>query len=75
MVKDFYDTMRKSPYQAKKKYHALPYVFNSDMDIEDFWKGKFLDRFTSDKDYLSKGYFDIEVDGIDYPSFPDEHEA
>ena len=75
MVRDFYDTMKKSPYQAKKKYHALPYVFNSDMDIEDFWKGKFLDRFTSEKDYLSKGYFDIEVDGIDYPSFPDEHEA
>ena len=75
MVKDFYETMKKSPYQAKKKYHQLPYVFNSDMDIEDFWKGKFLDTFESNKDKLTKGYFDIEVDSIDYPGFPDEHEA
>ena len=42
------------------------------MDIEDFWIGKFLDKYTSTKDNLTKGYYDIEVDGIDYAGFPDE---
>ena len=75
MVRDYYETLKKAPYKAKKKYHQLPYIFNSDMDIEDFWKGEFLDTFTSEKDNLTKAYYDIEVDGVDYPSFPDEHIA
>lgn len=75
IVKDYYETLKKSPYQAKKKYHYLPYVFGSDMDIEDFYKGKFLDTFKATKNHLTKAYYDIEVDGIDYLGFPDEHEA
>ena len=45
------------------------------MDIEDFWKGKFLDTFGETKDKLTKAYYDIEVDSIDHIGFPDEHEA
>lgn len=75
MVKDYYDTIKVSPYKAKRKYHYLPYIFNSDMDIEDFWKGKFLDNFDSKADKLTKAYYDIEVDSVDYIGFPDENIA
>lgn len=75
MVRDYYETIKKAPAKANKKFHYLPYVFNSDMDIEDFWKGKFLDTFGETKDKLTKAYYDIEVDSIDHIGFPDEHEA
>ena len=72
MVQDFYETVKKAPAKANKKYHFLPYIFNSDMDIEDHWKGKFLDRFQSKDDKLTKAFYDIEVDSIDYMGFPEE---
>lgn len=75
MEDDYYETLKKSPYQARMKYHQLPFVFGSDMDIEDYYKGVFLDMYAPKKNKVTKGFYDIEVDIKGYPSFPDQHEA
>lgn len=72
---DYFETRKKSAYQAKTKYNQLPFVFGTDMHIEDYYKGQFLDGYESKQNKITKSYFDIEVDGIDIIGFPDEHEA
>lgn len=74
-VRDYFNTLKKSSYWAKKKFHKLPFIFNSDMEINDYYKMKFLTTFKSEKKRISKSYFDIEVNISKIIGFPDEHVA
>lgn len=71
--------VRKMKYEGKgktlNKFHQLPIFYSSDIDIQDYYKGLFLDKYDSTGFYLTKGYFDIEVDIKGYEGFPDEEEA
>ena len=72
---DYWDTMRKSPYQAKQKYHLAEFAFQTDLHIQDYYKGRFQDTYTSSTKELHKAFYDIEVDGIDHIGFPSEDQA
>lgn len=45
------------------KLHMDPRVFFSDANIEDHYRFKFANTYTNNINKLSKGFFDIEVDG------------
>lgn len=55
--------------------NQIKYIFNSDMNINDYYKAKFLDKYECENPYFHKSYFDIEVDGISITGFPDQHDA
>lgn len=48
---------------ANKEFHNLTNVFASDINIEDHYRFKFAQTYTNDIKKLTKGFFDIEVDG------------
>lgn len=50
-------------------------IFGADLDIEDFNMRQFLNTCESEKNYLSKSYFDIECDTRGFKGFPDQREA
>src|SRR5574344_88075 len=63
---EFYqDCIESGDRQSLKKLHALPNIFSSDMDIEDFYRLQFSRRFTNNILKLNKAFFDIEVDAKD----------
>lgn len=67
---------RDSEYE-KGNLHKHPYIYSSDMPIEDFYISKFneLNEF-SHKIKPKKGFYDIEVELMHYDGgFPDENEA
>lgn len=61
--------------KALMKMHQVPIFYGSDINIEDYYKGAFLDKYDSTGKYLTKGYFDIEVDTKGHIGFPREDEA
>ena len=48
---------------ANQVFHTMPNIFNSDTNIEDHYRFKFAQTYTNEITKLSKGFFDIEVDG------------
>lgn len=46
-----------------RRLHAHPDIFFSDANIEDHYRFKFAQTYTNDIKKISKGFFDIEVDG------------
>ena len=56
--------------------HLYKRVFSSDIDIEDYYKGKFVNKYPNAiKSKLTKSFLDIEVDSIDYPGFANENDV
>lgn len=56
-----------------------PFVYNSDGDLTDQYIARFNEYYNAeendDRVELTKGFFDIEVDGSDISGFPNEEEA
>ena len=48
---------------GNRVFHTEPNIFFSDVNIEDHYRFKFANTYTNDIKKLSKGFFDIEVDG------------
>lgn len=73
----FWKCIKNKKFGLAKTVHLDPNVHGSDVDVEDYYIGKhYLDHPISDsKNYLSKGFFDIEVDTIDSVGFPDPQRA
>jgi hypothetical protein len=63
---------REGKFYYARKLHLNPNMHGSDLDIQDHYIDKFIEEYGSDNMKLHKGYFDIEVDIIDYDGFPDE---
>jgi len=62
-------------YEANK-FHLFNRIFASDIDIEDYCKGNFIDSFpNASRTLLTKSYTDIEVDSIDINGFPNQEDA
>lgn len=62
-------------YEANK-FHKFNRIFSSDINIEDYYKGRFLDTYPeASNSKLTKAYTDIEVDSIDISGFPNEDDA
>ena len=60
---DFYNSnLQNGNYSENQKLHTLPQVFASDVNIEDYYRKEFGNRFTNNIHRLSKSFFDIEVD-------------
>jgi len=60
---DFYNSnLQSGNYSENQKLHTLPQVFASDVNIEDYYRKEFGNRFTNNIHRLSKSFFDIEVD-------------
>lgn len=69
----FWDNLRNKNRQANQKLHTFPRIFFSDMHIEDNYRWRFSNCYSNNIVPITKGYFDIEVDGIhqkgDFPEF------
>lgn len=76
-TKWFYACLQNKMGRRLGQIHQHGNVFySSDLDIEDFYKGKFLDKYGSNLNKLTKGFYDIEVDISRYDGgFPREEEA
>ena len=62
--------------KALRRMQLYPYVFGSDMGCEEFYRVQWLLEYDNDKPKpISKAYYDIEVDGIDIPGFPEMGEC
>lgn len=59
----FKDNIRNGARYNNKQLHTDPSIFNSDMNIEDYYRFKFSKEYTNNTFKLHKAYFDIEVDG------------
>jgi hypothetical protein len=64
-------------YYQLNKLHLYPQFHQSDVNIADHYIDKFLRNHPRDKskEYLTKGYWDIEVDSSNIKGFPDEEDA
>ena len=61
---DFYkQNLMNRDKASNKKLHTDPDIFFSDVNIEDHYRFKFSNTFTNNIEKISKGFFDIEVDG------------
>lgn len=77
-VKDFYKACKdEQNYKKLQEMHYFNEFHNSDVNITDYYVDKFCVQNDQSKcDYgLSIASCDIEVDGADYPGFPDENIA
>lgn len=48
---------------SNQVFHSDPSIFFSDVNIEDHYRFKFAQTYTNDIRKITKGFFDIEVDG------------
>lgn len=64
-------------YYSLNKLHLYPQFHQTDVNISDHYIDKFIRNNPRDKskETLTKGFWDIEVDGVDIKGFPDEDEA
>ena len=76
-MKDYYYDCLYTKGMGKelKKLHHINYIFGTNIEICDYYKKIFLDKYNCNKTILTKGFYDIEVDSIDIDGFADEHEA
>jgi len=74
------DLIASKNFYQLNNIHALDYrLFNSDMNIEDYYMYEFITKYHNDSEIYktTKGHFDIEVDTWEnqYRGFPDENRA
>lgn len=63
--KEFYEAnVLNKNFAENKKLHTDPSIFFSDTSIEDHYRFRFSMTYTNSIRKLNKGFFDIEVDGI-----------
>lgn len=60
---EFYDNCRNGNKFMNKLLHYNPKIMNSDMNIEDYYRFRFSQRYKNDIFKIKKGFCDIEVDG------------
>lgn len=67
----FIDNIKSGNYRANDELLQTPYIFNADMNIEDFYRCWFDRMYRNEPFTPTKLYFDIEVDGIElHGAFP-----
>lgn len=74
-TKDLINWRRTKQASKQKNLHKEDMFYGSDLDIEDYYTKKFYNKYKAVENRITKGYLDIEVDILDYPSFPDERIA
>ena len=77
-LKEYYfDNIRNGNRRENRKLHLHPDVFNSDKNIEDFYRAEFARNFINRPCKITKSYLDIEVDSKDKIAgdFPEPGEA
>lgn len=63
-TEEFYKQNLMNKNKSKNQaLHSDPSLFNSDMNIEDHYRFKFANTYSNEIYKISKGFFDIEVDG------------
>lgn len=62
-------------FSLLNEIHHNVNFFSSDIDIEDYWKSKFLAQHESSSLHLKKAFYDIEVDTQGFSGFPSEVDA
>lgn len=59
-------------YRGLKEFLTYPYVFGADYDIRAWYRYKWMVSFDNDRPKtLTKGFLDIEVDGLEAVGLPD----
>ena len=76
-MKDFYyDNKNNGNKRENKKLHLHPDVFNSDMNLEDWYRLQFSKTYKNEPGSITKAFFDIEVDIINaVGDFPEPGEC
>lgn len=70
--RSYYDSLKKGERFSLNRFHQLNHIFSSDVNIDDYYKKAWIDKFPDVKNILSKGFYDIEVDNRNYQGFPEE---
>ena len=72
----YYNNKNSGNKRENKKLHLHPDVFNSDMNLEDWYRLQFNKTYKNEPGAISKAFFDIEVDSIDMVGdFPEPGEC
>jgi len=73
----FFKCMKNKEFRMAKEVLLDPNVHGADVDIEDYYISKHYQQYpiTESKNFLSKGFFDIEVDSIDIVGFAEPEKA
>lgn len=59
-------------YSALKNFYLYPYTFGSDYDAVSWYRVQWLRKLNNNRTkILTKGFLDIEVDGLEVPGMPD----
>lgn len=58
------DNQTTGNFRENAKLHAIPDVFRSDMNIEDYYRFLFSKTYTNEPGPVTKSYLDIEVDTL-----------
>ena len=76
-VNFFNECVQSKRFGFLRQLHMNANLHGSDVEINDYYIGKFLDFYPPpEKVSITKSFLDIETDIIDYTGgFPDEHEA
>lgn len=61
----YYENIKNHNRYANEILHTDPKLFGSDLDINDFYRIMFNELYVNDIIPVTKGYFDIELDGKD----------
>lgn len=64
----FYDCIKKRNFDKMKQLHQYRHVHSSDIDIEDYYRIKFLEYYRTEDLPITKAFMDIETDIIDSKS-------
>lgn len=67
---EFWDNINNKRFDRNRAIMLNPNVHGADMDIEDFYIGNYYENNKESGGYLTKAFFDIEVDSINSIGFP-----
>lgn len=68
----YYNNLKNRTSGDNKQLHSLKEIYNSDMDIEDYYRMMFARKYTNRTIKIYKGFLDIETDNIkDSSDFPE----
>lgn len=75
MESQFNQCISNGQFKLLEKFNTINWVFQSDIDIEDYYKRQWIEEHPITKQKLTKSFFDIEVDSSIIFGFPDPNEA
>lgn len=71
----YFNNIKQRKNYENNNFHHFNRIFGTDINIEDYYKGKWLRQYNPSNKTITKSFTDIEVDSIEIDGFPNEEEA